>query len=137
MSVRKMKKAVTIRFPAPLPAEIECPICLGNKCVVCEMSGKIKVTVDAKVPIQRHLIIQYIAEHMDEIANELSQKFGLVPDVQTEDMFEVEGRTYELVKISSLGGVVWVAHRIDAQESPRYFKSWKNLQQFKGGWLEG
>ena len=132
-----MKKAVTIRFPAPLPAEIECPICLGNKCVVCEMSGKIKVTVDAKVPIQRHLIIQYIAEHMDEIANELSQKFGLVPDIETEDMFEVEGRTYELVKISSLGGVVWVAHRIDAQESPRYFKSWKNLQQFKGGWLEG
>ena len=72
-----MQKAVTIRFPAPLPAEIECPICLGNKCVVCEMSGKIKVTVDAKVPIQRHLIVQYIAEHMDEIANELSQKFGL------------------------------------------------------------
>ena len=132
-----MKRAVTVRFPAPLPAEIECPICLGNKCVVCEMSGKIKVTVDAKVPIQRHLIVQYIAEHMDEIANELSQQFGLVPDVQTEDMFEVEGRTYELVKISSLGGVVWVAHRVDAQESPRYFKSWKNLQQFKGGWLEG
>ena len=132
-----MKKAVTIRFPAPLPAEIPCPICEGNKCRVCEMQGKIKVTVDAKVQIHRHLIVQYIAEHMDEIANELSQKFGLVPDVQTEDMFEVEGRTYELVKISSLGGVVWVAHRIDAQESPRYFKSWKNLQQFKGGWLEG
>ena len=132
-----MKKAVTIRFPAPLPAEIECPICLGNKCVVCEMSGKIKVTVDAKVPIQRHLIDQNIAAHKDEIANELSQKFGLMPDIETEDMFEVEGRTYELVKISSLGGVVWIAHRIDAQESPRYFKSWKNLQQFKGGWLEG
>lgn len=132
-----MKKAVTIRFPAPLPAEIPCPICEGNKCRVCDMGGKIKVTVDAKVPIQRHLIVQYIAEHMDEIANELSQKFGLVPDVQTEDMFEVEGRTYELVKISSLGGVVWVAHRVDKQESPRYFKSWKNLQQFKGGWLEG
>jgi len=132
-----MKKAVTIRFPAPLPAEIPCPICEGNKCRVCEMQGKIKVTVDAKVPIQRHLIVQYIAEHMDEVANELSQKFGLVPDVQTEDMFEVEDKTYELVKISSLGGVVWIAHRVDAQESPRYFKSWKNLQQFKGGWFEG
>ena len=132
-----MKKAVTIRFPAPLPAEIPCPICEGNKCKVCEMQGKIKVTVDAKVPIQRHLIVQYIAEHMDEVANELSQKFGLVPDVQTEDMFDVEGRTYELVKISSLGGVVWVAHRIDKQESPRYFKSWKTLQQFRSGWLEG
>ena len=132
-----MKRAVTIRFPAPLPAEIPCPICEGNKCKVCDMSGKIKVTVDAKVPIQRHLIVQYIAEHMDEIANELTQKFGLVPDVQTEDMFGGEERTYELVKISSLGGVVWVAHRVDEQESPRYFKSWKNLQQFKGGWLEG
>ena len=132
-----MKKAVTIRFPAPLPAEIPCPICDGNKCRVCEKTGKIKVTVDAKVPIQRHLIVQYIYVHMNEIANELTQKFGLVPDVQTEDMFEVEGRTYELVKISSLGGVVWVAHRVDEQESPRYFKSWKNLQQFKGGWLEG
>lgn len=132
-----MKKAVTIRFPAPLPAEIPCPICEGNKCIVCDMTGKIKVTVDAKVPIQRHLIVQYIAEHMDEIANELTQKFGLVPDIQTEDMFEVEGRTYELVKISSLGGVVWVAHRVDEQESPRYFKSWKNLQQFRSGWLEG
>ena len=132
-----MKKAVTIRFPAPLPAEIPCPICEGNKCKVCEMQGKIKVTVDAKVPIQRHLIVQYIAEHMDEVANELSQKFGLVPDVQTEDMFDVEGRTYELVKIISLGGVVWVAHRIDKQESPRYFKSWKTLQQFRSGWLEG
>ncbi len=132
-----MKKAVTIRFPAPLPAEIPCPICEGNKCKVCEMQGKIKVTVDAKVPIQRHLIVQYVAEHMDEVANELSQKFGLVPDVQTEDMFDVEGKTYELVKISSLGGVVWVAHRIDKQESPRYFKSWKTLQQFRSGWLEG
>jgi len=132
-----MKKAVTIRFPAPLPAEIPCPICEGNKCRVCDKTGKIKVTVDAKVPIQRHLIVQYIAEHMDEIANELTQKFGLVPDIQTEDMFEVEGKTYELVKISSLGGVVWVAHRVDEQESPRYFKSWKNLQQFRSGWLEG
>ena len=38
-----MKKAVTIRFPAPLPAEITCPICEGNKCKVCHMTGKIKI----------------------------------------------------------------------------------------------
>ena len=132
-----MNKAVTIRFPAPLPAEIPCPICTGNKCRVCDMSGKIKVTVDAKVPIQRHLIVQYIAENMDEIANELTKKFGLMPDIETEDMFEVEGKTYELVKISSLGGVVWVCHRVDKQESPRYFKSYKTLKQFRSGWLEG
>ena len=61
-----MKKTVTVRFPAPLPAEIICPICEGNKCKVCNKTGKIKLTVDAKVPIQRHLIVQYIASHMNE-----------------------------------------------------------------------
>ena len=54
-----MKRAVTVRFPAPLPAEIPCPICEGNKCKVCNKIGRIEVTVDAKVPIQRELIVQY------------------------------------------------------------------------------
>tara|TARA_Y100001963_G_scaffold55353_1_gene77435 strand:- start:49 stop:450 length:402 start_codon:yes stop_codon:yes gene_type:complete len=132
-----MKRAVTVRFPAPLPAEIECPICLGNKCIVCDMTGKIKVTVDAKVPIQRHLIVQYIAENLGSISFELTKHFGLVPEVETEDMFQVGKKTYELVKISSLGGVVWVAHRVDELESPRYFKSIKQLQEFKGGIEDG
>ena len=132
-----MKKAVTVRFPAPLPAEIPCPICEGNKCKVCNMVGKIEVTVDAKVPIQRALIIQYVAENMDAIASELSKHYGLIPDVETEDMFQVGDKTYELVKISSLGGVVWVANRVDELESPRYFKSHKMVTQFKGGWLDG
>ena len=131
-----LKKAVTIRFPAPLPAEIPCPICEGNKCKVCEMSGKIEVTVDAKVPIQRALIIQYIAENLDDISSELSKNYGLTPDVQTEDMFDTGGKTYELVKISSLGGVVWVANRVDELESPRWFKSYKAIKRFKEGWLD-
>mgnify|MGYP003116126691 FL=1 len=128
-----MKKAVTVRFPAPLPAEIPCPICEGNQCKVCEMKGKIEVTVDAKVPIQRHLIVRYIAEHMNEVAFELSNHYGLVPDVETESMFEVGDATYELVKISSLGGVMWIANRVDSLESPRYFKSYADVNKFKGG----
>ena len=132
-----MKKAVTVRFPAPLPAEIPCPICEGNACKVCNMLGKITVEVDAKVPIQRHLIVQYVAENLNSISFELTKHFGLVPDVETEDMFQVGERTYELVKISSLGGVIWVAHRVDELESPRYFKSYKALAQFKEGILDG
>ena len=131
-----VKQAVTVNFPAPLPAKIECPICLGNKCLVCEMKGKIEVTVDAKVPIQRHLIVRYIAEHMDDIAYELSKHFGLVPSVETSEMFDVNDATYELVKISSLGGVIWVANRVDVLESPRYFKSYSEIKDFKRG-LEG
>jgi len=133
-----MKKAVTINFPAPLPAEIPCPICEGNKCKVCNMKGKIEVTVDAKVPIQRHLIVRYVAEHMSDIAFELSKHFGLVPEVETAEMFEVEtdggeNATYELVKVTSLGGVIWIANRVDELESPMYFHTYKETQDFKGG----
>ena len=131
-----VKQAVTVNFPAPLPAKIPCPICEGNKCHVCHMKGKIEITVDAKVPIQRHLIVRYIAEHMDDIAYELSKHFGLVPSVETSEMFDVNNATYELVKISSLGGVIWVANRVDVLESPRYFKSYSEIKDFKRG-LEG
>jgi len=134
--VETVKQAVTVNFPAPLPAKIPCPICEGNKCHVCQMKGKIEITVDAKVPIQRHLIVRYIAEHMDDIAYELSKHFGLVPSVETSEMFDVNDATYELVKISSLGGVIWVANRVDVLESPRYFKSYSEIKDFKRG-LEG
>jgi len=129
-----MKKAVTIRFPAPLPAEIPCPICEGNKCNVCKMKGKIKITVDAKVPIQRSLIIKYFAENLNQMATELTKQYGLSPEIETEDMIAFDGKEYEIVKISSLGGVVWIANRVDELESPRYFNSFNKLQQFKQGW---
>ncbi len=128
-----MKKIVTVRFPAPLPAALTCPICEGNKCHVCDMTGKINVEVDAKVPIQRDLIVQYVAEDLEEIAKDLTKAYGLVPDVDTVDMVDIEGKQYEIVKVSSIGGVLWIANRLDAFESPRYFKSWKSYVQFKGG----
>jgi hypothetical protein len=131
-----MKQAVTVRFPAPLPAEITCPICEGNKCRVCDMTGKIKLTVDAKVPIQRHLIVKYIADNIQDISFELSKHYGLTPDVQTEDMFNKGEATYEVVKISSLGGVMWVANRVDELESPRYFKSYNSMMEWKGRMID-
>ena len=128
-----MKRAISINFPAPVGVSITCPICEGHKCKVCDMTGKIEVNVGAKVPIQQHLIVKYVAENLEDVASELSKHFGLVPMVQTEDMFEVGDKTYELVKISSVGGVVWVAHRVDELESPRYFTSVIHLSNFKRG----
>jgi hypothetical protein len=97
------------------------------------MLGKIEVTVDAKVPIQRHLIIRYVADHMNDVAFELSKHFGLVPNLETIEMFDVNDATYELVKVSSLGGVIWIANRVDVLESPRYFKSYSEIKEFKQG----
>ena len=131
------KPAVTVQFPAPLPAEIECPICLGNKCVVCDMTGKIKVTVDAKVPIQKGLILKYIANNLSSIGSELSKTYGLVPEIETMEVFEhPENRTYEIIKISSIGGVVYIATRIDDVEGIRTFTSLKDLNRFKEGLYE-
>ncbi len=129
-----MRRTVTINFPAPLPAEIPCPICEGNKCRICDRTGKMHLTVDAKVPIQRGLIVKYVAEHMNEVSTELSKHYGLVPDVETTEMIDINSGQYEIVKISSLGGVIWVANRVDELESPRYFKSIKDLKTFKSGW---
>ena len=129
------KKAITVQFPAPLPAEIECPICLGNKCIVCEMSGKIKLVVDAKVPIQKALIVKYVANNINSISSELSKNYGLVPEIETMEVFEhPENRTYEIIKISSLGGVVYIATRVDDVEGIRTFTSLKDLNRFKEGW---
>jgi len=131
------KKAITIQFPAPLPADITCPICEGNKCKVCEMSGKIKLVVDAKVPIQKALIVKYVANNINSISSELSKNYGLVPEIETMEMFEhPENRTYEIIKISSLGGVVYIATRVDSVESIRTFTSLKDLNRFKEGWYE-
>ena len=129
-----MKRTVTINFPAPLPAEIPCPICEGNACRICDKTGKMLLTVDAKVPIQRGLIVKYVAEHMHEISTELSKHYGLVPDVETVEMVDINSGQYEIVKISSLGGVIWVAYRVDKLESPRYFKTMKEMKKFKSGW---
>jgi len=131
------KPALTVQFPAPLPAEITCPICEGNKCKVCEMSGKIKLVVDAKVPIQKALIVKYVANHINSISSELSKNYGLVPEIETLEVFEhPENRTYEIIKISSLGGVVYIATRVDDVEGIRTFTSLKDLNRFKEGWYE-
>ena len=130
------RQAVTIQFPAPLPAEIPCPICEGNKCKVCDKTGKLKLVVDAKVPIQRNLIVKYVSNNLEQIASELSRNYGLVPEVNTEEIFECdEKRQYEIVRISSLGGVIWIASRLDDLESPRYFTTRKELTRFKEGWF--
>ena len=132
----KAKKAITVTLPAPHKARVKCPICEGNKCKVCDKTGKLKLVVDAKVPIQRNLIVKYVSNNLEQIASELSRNYGLVPEVNTEEVFECnEKRQYEIVKISSLGGVIWIANRLDDLESPRYFTTLKELTRFKEGWF--
>tara|TARA_R100000734_G_C3303215_1_gene93725 strand:- start:72 stop:473 length:402 start_codon:yes stop_codon:yes gene_type:complete len=129
------KKAITVILPAPHKQRIKCPICEGNKCKVCNMTGELGIEVAPKIPIQRAHIIKYVAENMHEVAKEITRKYGLVPEVNTAEVLEVNNGQFEIVQISSLGGVCWVVNRLDELDTPRYFTSKRELDKFKQGWM--
>ena len=125
------KKAVTVTLPAPHKAQIKCPICKGNKCIVCNMTGNLKIDVAPKIPIQRAHIIKYVVENIHDIAGEITKKYGLVPEVNTIEVIEINGGQYEIVQVSSLGGACWIVNRLDELDTPRYFTARKDLDKFK------
>ncbi len=130
-----MKKAITVVLPAPHKAQIRCPVCEGNKCRVCNFTGSLKIDVEPRIPIQRTHIIKYIAENIQTVANELTKKYGLNPEVNTVEVLELNDGQYEVVQVSSLGGVCWIVNRLDELDTPRYFTSKQELDRFKQGWM--
>ena len=130
-----MKKAITVVLPAPHKAQIRCPVCEGNKCRVCNFTGSLKIDVEPRIPIQRAHIIKYIAENIQTVANELTKKYGLNPEVNTIEVLELNDGQYEVVQVSSLGGVCWIVNRLDELDTPRYFTSKQELERFKQGWM--
>ena len=129
------KRAVTVTLPAPHAAEVKCPICSGNKCVVCKNTGKLSIQVAPKIPIQRAHIIKYVVENIHDVANEITKVYGLVPEINTIEVIKINRGQYEIVQVSSLGGACWVVNRLDELETPRYFSSRKDLTKFKEGWM--
>jgi len=129
------KKAVTVTLPAPHKSRVTCPICEGNKCKVCKMSGELGIEVAPKIPIQRTHIIKYVVDNMHDVASEITRQYGLVPEINTVEVLEVNGGQFEIVQISSLGGACWVVNRLDELDTPRYFKSRSELDKFKQGWM--
>tara|TARA_R100000657_G_scaffold15628_1_gene11147 strand:- start:1067 stop:1369 length:303 start_codon:yes stop_codon:yes gene_type:complete len=99
------------------------------------MTGNLKIDVAPKIPIQRSHIVKYVVDNIHDIAGEITRQYGLVPEVNTLEVLEVNGGQYEVVQISSLGGACWVVNRLDELDTPRYFKSRNELDKFKQGWM--
>ena len=129
------KRAITVTLPAPHNAEIKCPICDGNKCKVCNKAGKLQIPVAPRIPIQRAHIIKYVVENIHEIAKEITKLYGLVPEINTAEVIQINEGQFEVVQISSLGGTCWIVNRLDELEAPRYFTSVQELKKFKQGWM--
>tara|TARA_R110000822_G_scaffold46818_8_gene124550 strand:- start:575 stop:976 length:402 start_codon:yes stop_codon:yes gene_type:complete len=126
-------RAVTVTLPAPHAAQIVCPICEGNKCKICDMTGKLSIKVAPKIPIQRAHIIKYVVDNMADVASEIARMYGLVPEINTKEVISVNDSQYEVVQISSLGGACWVVNCLSALEIPRYYTDRKELKKFKDG----
>ena len=129
------KKAVTVTLPAPHKAQVKCPICKGNKCIVCNMTGNLSIDVAPKIPIQRAHIIKYVVNNIHDVASEITRQYGLVPEINTVEVLEVNEGQFEVVQVSSLGGACWVVNRLDELDTPRYFTSKQDLEKFKQGWM--
>lgn len=129
------KRAITVTLPAPHKAQIKCPICKGNKCMVCKMTGNLAIDVAPKIPIQRAHIIKYVMENMQDVSQELTRMYGLVPEIGTREVLDINGGQYEIVQVSSLGGACWIVNRLDELDTPRYFTSMKEVKKFKEGWM--
>ena len=99
------------------------------------MTGKLSIQVAPKIPIQRAHIIKYVIENIHDVANEITRNYGLVPEVNTIEVIEINEGQYEIVQVSSLGGACWVVNRLDELDTPRYFTSRKELEKFKEGWF--
>jgi len=130
-----MKRAVTVTLPAPYAAEIKCPICEGNKCKVCNMTGTLSINVAPKIPIQRAHIIKYLVDNLPTVSAEVTRMYGLVPEIHTKEIIESNGEQYEIVQISSIGGACWIANCLSSLQAPSYFTSRKALNTFKEGLL--
>lgn len=127
--------AVTVTLPAPHKARVKCPICEGNKCNVCKMTGELAIEVAPKIPIQRAHIIKYVVENIHEVAREITKKYGSVPEINTIEVLDINNGQYEIVQVSSIGGACWIVNRLDELDTPKYFTSRQELDKFKQGWF--
>ena len=79
--------------------------------------------------------LKYVVDNIHEVANEITKKYGLTPEIHTIEVTEINDGQYEIVQISSLGGACWVVNRLDEIDTPRYFTSRQELEKFKQGWF--
>ena len=122
-SVRRFRR---IRFPVIGPLIIECPICSGSKCNVCNNTGEYEMEREGYVEVQEPLVIRYIIDNIDKLSMEITRLYGKTPEVSTVKVT----KDYEIVRVDSLSGSVWIAHSLKDNSSPKYFFNEKEMEKW-------
>jgi|GEM_PF-6386298 len=105
---------------------IVCPICSGAGCNVCNQTGEYELEYTPYVEIQRPLIIKYVADNIKVVSSELSRLYGKTPEIDT----EIVANGYEVIRIDSLSGSVWIALSLDKNENPKYFYQKESMEKW-------
>jgi hypothetical protein len=108
------------------PTIIECPICNGKKCNVCNWTGEYEMENEGYVEIQQPLVVKYIIDNINVLSSEISRMYGKTPEITTEFV----NKEYEIIRVDSLSGSVWIAHDLKNNSSPKYFFNKKEMEKW-------
>ena len=122
-SFRRLRR---IRFPVLDKMIIDCPICSKNGCNVCNQTGEYELDSPPYVEIQQPLIIKYIVDNMANVSSEIQRLYGKTPKVETYIVTE----NYEIIRVDSLSGSVWIALNLKEVENPKYFYNKESVDKW-------
>jgi hypothetical protein len=122
-TVRRFRR---VRFPVIGPLLIECPICNGKECNVCNNTGEYEMNREGYVEVQEPLVVKYIMDNMDKLSMEITRLYGKKPEVSTVNVT----KDYEVIRVDSLSGSVWIAHSLKDNSSPKYFFNEKEMKKW-------
>tara|TARA_R100000734_G_scaffold18734_1_gene16323 strand:+ start:980 stop:1402 length:423 start_codon:yes stop_codon:yes gene_type:complete len=122
----EFRRVRRVRFPVLTNLIIECPICNGAECNVCNQTGEYELSSAPYVEIQQPLIIKYIVDNLPIIASEIQRLYGKTPSVETYCVSE----DYEIIRVDSLSGSVWIALNLKKVENPKYFYNKESVDKW-------
>ena len=105
---------------------IDCPICNSKGCNVCNWTGEYELKSEPYVEIQQPLIIKYIVDNITIVSSEIQRLYGKTPKVETYIVTE----EYEVIRVDSLSGSVWIALNLKEVENPKYFYNKESVDKW-------
>jgi len=81
---------------------------------------------EAFVEVQQPLVVKYIIDNQAIISAEINRLYGSQPQISTD---RVVGN-YEIIRIDSLSGSIWVAFNLKEVEPPKYFHNEKEMEKW-------
>jgi len=70
--------------------------------------------------------MKYIIDNQSLVSSELTRLYGKHPEISTD---RVVG-DYEIIRVDSLSGRLWIAFNLNKVESPKYFYSEAEMEKW-------